>query len=55
MDIDKTGAQVTSISESRNGKILIKLKAKNTERAALEEELRNKQRQRANVRGPSEN
>lgn len=37
VDVEATGAQISSISESRNGEILIKIKAKEMERTALEE------------------
>lgn len=35
VDIETTGAHVTSVTESRNGEILIKLKSKEAERLAL--------------------
>ncbi|XP_022162919.1 uncharacterized protein LOC111028539 [Myzus persicae] len=51
VDVEATGAQISSISESRNGEIVIKIKAKDTERTALEEQLRSKLGLRATVRG----
>lgn len=51
MNIETTGAQVTSVTESRNGEILIKLKSKEAERLALEEVLKEKLGERAAVRG----
>jgi len=51
VDLETTGAQISSISESRNGMILIKLKAKEAERTALEEALKTKLGPRATVRG----
>lgn len=51
INIKTTGVQVSSISDSRNGKILIKLKSKEAERLALEEALRTKLEPRAAVRG----
>jgi len=51
VDFETTGAQISSISESRSGEILIKLKSKDAERTALEEALRSKLGPRATVRG----
>lgn len=50
VDLEKTGAQISSISESRGGEILIKLKSKDAERSALEEALRANLGPRATVR-----
>lgn len=51
VDLESTGAQISSISESRNGEILIKLKAKGKERAALEVALQSQLGSRATVSG----
>lgn len=51
VDLETTGAQISSISESRKGEILIKLRSKDAERTALEEALNNKLGSRATVRG----
>lgn len=51
VDLESTGVQISSITESRNGTILIKLKVKDAERAVLEEALKLKLGSRATVRG----
>lgn len=51
VDVEATGAQTSSISESRNGEILIIIKAKDMERTALEEQLRSKLGPLVTVRG----
>lgn len=51
VEIDTIGAQVSTITESRGGEIIIKLTSKDSKRAAFEEELRNKLGSRAAVRG----
>jgi len=51
VEIDKIGALVSTITESRSGEIIIRLNAKDTKRTALEDELRNKLGSRAGVCG----
>lgn len=49
VDIDSLGANVSSITESRSGGILIRL-AKNSKKSDLADDLKNKLGDRANVR-----
>jgi len=51
IEIDKIGALVSTITESRSGEIIIRLNTKDTKKTALEDELRNKLGTRAGVRG----
>ncbi|KAE9536155.1 hypothetical protein AGLY_007378 [Aphis glycines] len=51
VEIDKIGALVSTITESRSGEIIIRLNAKDAKRTVLEDKLRNKLGTRAGVRG----
>lgn len=51
VEVDKIGAKVSTIIESKSGEIIIRLNKKDTKRTELEDELRSKLGARAGVRG----